>query len=586
MKLRLGSKLCIVLTSPSLAREVLKDQDTTFANRDVTAVVFVGSYGGLDIVWSPYGAHWRMLREVCVKEILNNGRLDALYGLHRREVRAMVSQIYSNIGKPVDIGEQMLLSMFNVITSMLWGGTLKGEERNHLTAEFRLVVEKVTGLLGEPNVSDLFPAIAWFDIHGTGRRMKKVMLWFDRLFDSVFDQRLRMEALEGEERNSDKQSKDVLQVLLQIKDQDKEKMVLNPAIEIRRIIYDAWLWWLEGSNQKLNYVRVVIMPSIALVVILLYKWLIKSWKKEKVQLPPGPQGLPVVGNLPFLAPDLHRCFAELARIYGPIMKLRLGSKLCIVITSPSLAREVLKDQDTIFANRDVSAVGFIGSYGGLDILWSPNGAHWRMLRKICVKEMLNNGRLDALYGLRRREVRAMVSQLNSIIGAPPLDIGKQVLLTMFNVVTSMLWGGILKGEERNHVTAEFRVVMEQIVGLLGETNVSDLFPAIAWFDIQGVGRRMKKVMSWFDRVFESVIDQRLRMDVLEGEERNSEKESKDFLQVLLQIKDQEDPKTPFTITHIKALFMVLPFSRFLLKSITVFVARPLPTVIRLSCFNI
>ncbi|KAF8380456.1 hypothetical protein HHK36_027943 [Tetracentron sinense] len=334
-------------------------------------------------------------------------------------------------------------------------------------------------------------------------------------------------------------------------------MALNPAFEIKGIIRHAWSWWWKGSNQKLDYARVVFTLLIALAVISLYKWLIKNSKKERVQLPPGPQGLPLVGNLPFLDPELHRCFAELAGTYGPIMKLRLGCKLCIVITSPSLAREVLKDQDTSFANRDVPAVGFLSSYGGLDIVWSPYGAQWRMQRKICVKEMLNKGRLDALYGLRRREVRAMVSQVYSY-KSNPVDIGDQMLLTMFNVITSMLWGGILKGEERNHVTAEFRLVMEKVLGLLGEPNVSDLFPAIAWFDIQGKGRRMKKLMLCFDRLFDSVINRRLRMQDLEGEERNNDKESKDFLQVLLHIKDQGDTEAPFTITHIKALLMIIP----------------------------
>ena len=40
----------------------------------------------------------------------------------------------------MNVGEKMFLTMFNVITSMLWGGTVKGEERANLGAEFRHVV--------------------------------------------------------------------------------------------------------------------------------------------------------------------------------------------------------------------------------------------------------------------------------------------------------------------------------------------------------------------------------------------------------------------------------------------------------------
>ena len=85
-------------------------------------------------------------------------------------------------------------------------------------------------------------------------------------------------------------------------------------------------------------------------------------------LPPGPPAIPFFGNLLSLDPELHSYFADLARNYGPILTLRLGSKVAIVVSSPSLAREVLKDQDITFANRDVPAAGRAAAYGGSDIV--------------------------------------------------------------------------------------------------------------------------------------------------------------------------------------------------------------------------
>ena len=133
---------------------------------------------------------------------------------------------------------------------------------------------------------------------------------------------------------------------------------------------------------------------------------------QKKTLPPGPPGLPIFGNLLSLDPDLHTYFAGLAQIHGPILKLRLGSKLSIVITSPAMAREVLKENDTVFANRDVPAAGRSATYGGSDIAWTPYGPEWRMLRKVCVLKMLSNPTLDSVYDLRRNEMRKMVAFLN------------------------------------------------------------------------------------------------------------------------------------------------------------------------------
>lgn len=112
-------------------------------------------------------------------------------------------------------------------------------------------------------------------------------------------------------------------------------------------------------------------------------------------------GLPILGNLLSLDPELHTYFAGLAQIYGPILKLRLGDKLGIVITSPGMAREVLKDNDIVFANHEVPAAGRVATYGGSDIVWTPYGPEWRMLRKVCVVKMLSNTTLDSVYDLRR-----------------------------------------------------------------------------------------------------------------------------------------------------------------------------------------
>ncbi|KAF9617137.1 hypothetical protein IFM89_034288 [Coptis chinensis] len=275
--------------------------------------------------------------------------------------------------------------------------------------------------------------------------------------------------------------------------------------------------------------------------------------KNKVPLPPGPRGLPIVGYLPFLNSNLHVCFANLAKTYGPIIKLQLGSKACIVLSSATVAKEVLKDNDIVFANRDVPAVAASpGAYGGVDIIWSPYGEHWRMLRKICVGGLLSTARLEFLYDLRRREVRDMVNQIYTNAGQP-VDIGENSLLTFFHVITSMLWGGTDEKGRRKRVSLEFREITEKYLILFGELNVSDLFPALAMFDLQGKERKLKRLHVWFDRMFDVVIDKKLKME-REGN-WNTDIGKKDFLQVLLEFKDQEEHKTPFTITHIKSLFM-------------------------------
>lgn len=62
-----------------------------------------------------------------------------------------------------------------------------------------------------------------------------------------------------------------------------------------------------------------------------------------------------------------------------------------------------------------------------------------------------------------------------------------MFLTTLNVITNMSWGGTVKGEEeRAKVGAEFREVVTGIVEQLVKPNISDFYPSLARFDLQGI----------------------------------------------------------------------------------------------------
>jgi len=312
----------------------------------------------------------------------------------------------------------------------------------------------------------------------------------------------------------------------------------------------------QRKNSTMFTLSTLVLLFCVLFAVIWYAWLYFI-KPNNQRLPPGPTGLPFFGNLLSLEPELHTYFAALAQTHGPIYKLRLGSKLAIVITSPAVAREVLRDHDTVFANRDVPAAARIATYGGFDIAWNPYGAEWRMLRKVCTLKMLSNTTLDSVYDLRRNEVRKTVSYLYGRAGSA-VNVGEQVFLTVMNVITSMMWGTAVEGAERESLGAEFRELVAETTQLLGKPNVSDFFPGLARLDLQGVEKEMHVLASRFDGIFERMIGERVKVD--EEEKDGKRKERKDFLQFLLDLKDSEgaDSKTPFTGVHVKALLMV-PF---------------------------
>ncbi|KAF3784269.1 hypothetical protein EJ110_NYTH30724 [Nymphaea thermarum] len=174
-----------------------------------------------------------------------------------------------------------------------------------------------------------------------------------------------------------------------------------------------WSWWWRTSNDRDAIARNV-LTLLTPFLLLLLPWLLLS--RRSARLPPGPPGWPLVGNLLSLKPNLHEHFTDLAGRYGPIFRVYLGTKLAVVVSSPSLAEQVLKLHDKVFANRNPPAIAQRLSYGCVDIVWTSDGPTWRMLRRICVRELLGATAMDTLYHLRRRDVRQVVADFSKKSG--------------------------------------------------------------------------------------------------------------------------------------------------------------------------
>ncbi|KAI3464075.1 hypothetical protein Pfo_020738 [Paulownia fortunei] len=263
-----------------------------------------------------------------------------------------------------------------------------------------------------------------------------------------------------------------------------------------------------------------LLISILLLSIFWYIKALLNLGGKTPPLPPGPWGFPIIGYLPFLGSNLLHQFTDLALQYGPIYKLRLGSKLCVVIGSPSLVKQAVRDQDPIFANRDAPIAALVLSLGANGIAFSPHNSNWRKMRKILVREMQSNSSLEASYDLRRDEVRKAIRHVYSKIGEP-VEIGELAFLTELDL--------------NARLGAEFRVEISKIDDLLGKPNVSDFFPLLARLDLQGVKKQMENTVQSVEKILDAVIAEYEKLPrVIKSEGR------KDFLLILLEIKEKED----------------------------------------------
>ncbi|CAO2145281.1 unnamed protein product [Urochloa humidicola] len=152
---------------------------------------------------------------------------------------------------------------------------------------------------------------------------------------------------------------------------------------------------------ELNATALLFLTLISGVILACSLLSRKSSPSSKKKRPPGPWCLPLIGNLLHLITSQpHAALRDLAKKHGPVMSLKLGQIEAIVISSAAAAQEVLRDKDLTFASRPNLLAADIILYGNMDIAFSPYGAHWRMLRKLCMTELLSAHKVRRLVPVR------------------------------------------------------------------------------------------------------------------------------------------------------------------------------------------
>ncbi|PWA87977.1 premnaspirodiene oxygenase [Artemisia annua] len=274
-------------------------------------------------------------------------------------------------------------------------------------------------------------------------------------------------------------------------------------------------------------------------------------KKKNNKLPPQPWKLPLLGNLHnFIGADQpHRTLARLACKLGPIVRLQLGEVSAIVVSSSSVAKEIMKTHDLSFADRPKLLMGEIVLYNYASIGFAPYGEYWRQMRKICTLELLSAKKVRSFQSTREIESWNLVKVLANNSSQRVVNLTEKIYTLMNTIIFRAMVGSVAKDQE------QLLLLIDELMYLASGFDLSDLFPSIKILPrVTGMRNRLRGIRARMDVILDDVILEHQQRHAAGGQ--NSEEITEDLLDVLLRLKDDDGLEIPLTLDNIKAVFLV------------------------------
>ncbi|MBA0740055.1 hypothetical protein Gogos_013278 [Gossypium gossypioides] len=293
---------------------------------------------------------------------------------------------------------------------------------------------------------------------------------------------------------------------------------------------------------------------ILIISTLFLLFLVKSFRnlKSKSKYPPTPPALPIIGHIHLLKSGLPTSFQSLARIYGPLMQIRVGAANFVVASDAKSAQQILRTFDADFASKFQPGPTNYHIYEDSSFTNAPYGAYWRYMKKLCMTKLFTGSQLDRFNGIREQETSKLLkSLLNKSKAGEPCDLAAEVTELTNNMIYRMAMGR--RCSNYPNQAAEIRRFITDSMKYAAKFHFGEVFGPLKKFDLFGNGKRLKLTLKGYDQLIEQIMKDYQDND-LETSENDDEK---DVMDILLESYKDTNAEVKLTRDQIKNFFMEL-----------------------------
>ncbi|RVW70395.1 Cytochrome P450 83B1 [Vitis vinifera] len=190
--------------------------------------------------------------------------------------------------------------------------------------------------------------------------------------------------------------------------------------------------------------------------------------------PPGPPGLPFIGNLLHLDKSApHRYLWQLSEKYGALMFLRLGFVPTLVVSSARMAEEVMKTHDLEFSSRP---------------------------------SLLGQQKAQSFRSIREDEVSRMIEKISKFASASKLvNLSETLHFLTSTIICRIAFSK--RYEDEGWERSRFHTLLSEAQAIMGASFFKDYFPFMGWVDkLTGLTARLQKILRELDLFYQEIID--------------------------------------------------------------------------------
>ncbi|XWS33549.1 hypothetical protein CRYUN_Cryun22dG0092600 [Craigia yunnanensis] len=268
---------------------------------------------------------------------------------------------------------------------------------------------------------------------------------------------------------------------------------------------------MHEANPILSMEQILIYSLLSAFFLLLATKLARSRRKN---LPPSPFALPILGHFHLRKEPLHRTLLNVSQKYGPIFSLRLGSRLLVVVSSPSAVQECFTKNDIVLGNCPRFVMGKYVGYNHTNLGLTSYGDRWRNLRRLSPIEIFSSNRLNMSLDIRRDEVNRLLRRLYQVSanGFAKVELKSMFLELTYNIIMRMIAGKRYFGDEvsGDEEGRQFREIIKELFQLAVSSYPGNFLPILQLVDYNGYIKRIKSLGNKSDEIMQGMIDEHRR----------------------------------------------------------------------------